>query len=204
MKYILVVPIGEKFEEVLNLFEVDRIIFLTQDESNVEVKSKLPYEIIKIDNLWEDTFRVMSEIKGNVLVYPRTTTGDFRGVVTAAAFVNGFKVLDKKNDEIILLPPYKFTYFSNITEKKKEIVELLYAADNHELSLESIGQLTNMSLPLISYHINGNVKSQGLKELGLVGAREEKGRSYIHLSTLGVILLKGYIGENEDDKYMKK
>lgn len=50
-----------------------------------------------------------------------------------------------------------------------------------------------MSLPLISYHINGNLKSEGLKDMGLVETAEKKGRIEIKLSTLGVLLLRGYV-----------
>jgi len=50
-----------------------------------------------------------------------------------------------------------------------------------------------MSLPLISYHVNGNLKSEGLKELGLVETKEIKGRVEVELTTLGRLLLKGYV-----------
>ena len=43
-----------------------------------------------------------------------------------------------------------------------------------------------MSLPLVSYHINGNLKSDGLKELGLVAADELKGKIKISLTLLGM------------------
>ena len=60
-------------------------------------------------------------------------------------------------------------------------------------SLEELSKKTKMSLPLISYHINGNLKSEGLKDLGLVETMEEKGRIAVKLSTLGRLLVKGYI-----------
>ena len=50
-----------------------------------------------------------------------------------------------------------------------------------------------MSLPLISYHINGTVKTNGLKELGLIGTVEKKGKIELQLSEMGKLLIKGYI-----------
>ena len=60
-------------------------------------------------------------------------------------------------------------------------------------SLDELATRTGMSMPLISYHVNGNLKSEGLKELGLVDTLENKGRTDIRISTLGRLLLKGYI-----------
>jgi DNA-binding transcriptional ArsR family regulator len=61
------------------------------------------------------------------------------------------------------------------------------------ISLEELSNKTKMSLPLISYHINGNLKSEGLKDMGLVDTNEKKGRIEINLSTLGRMLLRGYV-----------
>ncbi|MBI4155584.1 hypothetical protein HY498_05905 [Candidatus Woesearchaeota archaeon] len=50
-----------------------------------------------------------------------------------------------------------------------------------------------MSMPLLSYHINGILKSEGLKQLGLIDVKEGKGSLVIELNTLGKLLVKGYI-----------
>jgi hypothetical protein len=50
-----------------------------------------------------------------------------------------------------------------------------------------------MSLSLVSYHINGNLKSDGLKQLGLVDTLEKNGRVQVQLTTMGNLLLKGYV-----------
>jgi DNA-binding transcriptional ArsR family regulator len=60
-------------------------------------------------------------------------------------------------------------------------------------SLEELSKKTKMSLPLISYHINGNLKSDGLKTMGLVETTEEKGRISVDLSSLGRMIVRGYI-----------
>jgi len=79
-----------------------------------------------------------------------------------------------------------------LTNKKMEILKLLKKPDCCN-SLEELSKKTKMSLPLISYHINGNLKSEGLKDLGLVDTNENKGKIAVSLSTLGRLLIKGYI-----------
>ena len=56
-----------------------------------------------------------------------------------------------------------------------------------------------MSPPLLSYHINGTLKSEGLKQLGLIDVVEEKGSMLIKLNTLGKLLIKGYIQGSSKD-----
>jgi len=60
-------------------------------------------------------------------------------------------------------------------------------------SLEELARRARMSLPLISYHVNGNLKSEGLIDLGLVETTELGGKTAITLTTLGNMLIKGYI-----------
>ena len=65
--------------------------------------------------------------------------------------------------------------------------------DDRTFGQEELSRRTGMSLPLISYHINGTRKADGLKELGLVDTEENKGRVRMTLTTLGRLLIKGYI-----------
>ena len=60
-------------------------------------------------------------------------------------------------------------------------------------SLDELSKKTKMSLPLVSYHINGNLKSEGLKELGLVETSGKKRKVEINLTRLGKLLIEGYI-----------
>ena len=92
----------------------------------------------------------------------------------------------------MLLPVLKFSYYKLLTEKKMEILKMLSKPDCC-LSLEELGRKTKMSLPLISYHINGNLKSEGLKEMGLVETNENRGRLEIKLSMLGRMIFNGYV-----------
>lgn len=73
------------------------------------------------------------------------------------------------------------------------ILRLLYGDDECCASFEELSKRTKMSLPLVSYHINGTPKSEGLKKLGLVEVKEIGGKSAINLSTMGGLLIKGYV-----------
>lgn len=92
----------------------------------------------------------------------------------------------------MLLPVLKFSYYRLLTDKKMSILKTL-SKPNCCVSLEDLSKKTEMSLPLISYHINGNLKSEGLKEMGLVEAEEKRGKVEVKLSTLGKMLIGGYI-----------
>ena len=79
-----------------------------------------------------------------------------------------------------------------ISDKKMMILKTLHD-NNCCSSLDQLSKATEMSLPLISYHINGNLKSEGLKDMGLVQTTEEKGRVAVELSSLGKMIVRGYI-----------
>lgn len=209
MKYILIAPVGENMDALfigLKDFPVERVVLITtKDKLELANKTQEDLTRFKINskistiegNLWEEIFKIVSEIKNihkdqEILINVATGDDDSRCAMTSAAFVNGLKAFSVQNEETIMLPVLKFSYYRILTDRKMQILKLLFDAPEHELNLESISKETKMSLPLISYHINGNLKSEGLKELGLVSAREEKGRSYIQLSTLGRLLIKGY------------
>jgi len=208
-KNIIIAPVGDNMDALfigLREFPTEKIILLTPNnrlkEAEKTIKDldrfKIPAKIIEIKgNIWEEMFRKIAEIKEiekdrNILI--NTSTGD-RGTTcaaTSAAFVNGIKAFSVDNGMTMLLPVLKFSYYKLLTDKKMEILKMLSKPDCC-VSLEELSKRTKMSLPLISYHINGNLKSDGLKEMGLVETEEKKGRIEIKLSTLGRMLIKGYV-----------
>ncbi|MBI2145525.1 winged helix-turn-helix transcriptional regulator, partial [Candidatus Woesearchaeota archaeon] len=106
-------------------------------------------------------------------------------------FVNGLRAFGVEQDRVMLLPILKFSYYKLLTDKKLNILKLLYAKG--AMAPDEIGRELRMSPPLISYHINGNNKAEGLKQLGLLEAIQEKGKIVIKLTMLGRLLVKGYI-----------
>ena len=209
MKNILLAPVGDHIEDLyiaINDFQVEKIILLVPEARLKEAdaaKDELTKLNINIElknivgNIWEDMFRVVSEIKG---FYPKndiiiiTSTGDRTTAcaATSAAFVNGLKAVAVDDGEVRLLPILKFSYYKILTDKKMEILQFLHK-NEYCPSLEELSKNVNMSLPLISYHLNGNLKSEGLRDLGLVETNNVKGKTQIRLSIQGRLLIKGYI-----------
>ncbi len=208
-KNIIIAPVGDNMDALfigLREFPTEKVILLTPPERVKEAERamqdldrfKIPAKIMEIKgNLWEEMFRKIAEIREaekdkNILV--NTATGDRMTTcaATSAAFVNGIKAFSVDNGMIMLLPVLKFSYYKMLTEKKMGILKMLSKPDCC-MSLEELSKRTKMSLPLISYHINGNLKSEGLKKMGLAETNEKKGRIEIKLSTLGRMLIKGYV-----------
>lgn len=208
-KNIIIAPVGDNMDALfigLREFPTERVILLTPPERIKEAEMamqdldrfKIPAQIVEIKgNIWEEMFRKIAEIVSiekdkNILV--NTATGDRSTTcaATSAAFVNGIKAFSVDNGTTMLLPVLKFSYYKMLTDKKMAILKMLSKPDCC-ISLEELSKKTKMSLPLISYHINGNLKSEGLKKMGLVDTNEKKGRIEIKLSTLGRMLIKGYI-----------
>jgi len=208
-KNIIIAPVGDNMDALfigLREFPTEKIILLTPNDRLKEAERamkdldrfKIPAKIVEIKgNVWEEMFRKIAEIKEiekdrNILI--NTSTGD-RGTTcaaTSAAFVNGIKAFSVDNGIPMLLPVLKFSYYRLLTDRKMEILKML-SKPGCCISLEELSRKTKMSLPLISYHINGNLKSEGMKEMGLVETEEKKGKVEIKLSTLGKMLIRGYV-----------
>jgi DNA-binding transcriptional ArsR family regulator len=175
--------LGEKLKKELERFRIPTVI------KNMDLA-----------NMWEDMFRIVGETKKEfpdyeVIVNVSSGTNIMNCAATSAAFVNGIRAYGMENDRIVLLPILKFSYYKLITDKKMSILKLL-SGKNCCSSLEELSKKMNMSLPLVSYHINGNLKSEGLRDLGLVETVEVKGKLHIQLSTMGDLLVKGYVSQS--------
>ena len=208
-KNIIIAPVGDNINALfvgLKEFPTERIYllspaaYLKTAEKAVKDLEKfgIPTKIIEMKGeVWEDMFRKIGEIskiEGGKNLIINTATGDRMTTcaATSAAFVNGIKAFSVEKGMAMLLPVLKFSYYRMLTAKKMGILKNL-SKPNCCISLEELSKKTKMSLPLISYHINGNVKSEGLKEMGLVETEEIKGRMEIKLSVLGRMLIHGYV-----------
>lgn len=208
MKYVVIAPVSENIDSLfvgIKEFSTSRVILITpkdkletakQAKKELE-KFQIPAQIKQIEgNLWEEMFRVISEIKKiekDIIINVATGDRITRCAATSAAFVNGIKAFDVTPEGLMLLPVLKFNYYKMITDKKMRILRIIHTEEKCCASLEELSKKTKMSLPLISYHINGNLKSEGLKDLGLVKTSEKKGKVAIELTMLGRLLLKGYV-----------
>jgi hypothetical protein len=209
-KNLVIAPVGSNMDALyvgIREFPTERIILISPEnmlESAEKAKEelqkfKIPVQIREIKgNLWEETFRTVAEIKAiekdtSILINVATGDTNTRCAATSAAFVNGIKAFAVDGSEAMMLPVLKFSYYKMVTDKKMDILRVLYREQTCCASLDELGKLSGMSLPLISYHVNGTLKSEGLRQLGLVETEEKKGRVTIRLTTQGRLLVKGYI-----------
>jgi len=208
-KKVVIAPVGDNMDDLyvgIKEFPTERVILITPENRMDEAKKvqeelkkfKIPVQITEIKgNIWEAMFQKIAEIKAiekdqDIII--NTATGDKVSTcaATSAAFVNGLKAMSVTEGMAMMLPVLKFSYYNMLTDKKMAILKLLKKPDCCS-SLEELSKKTKMSLPLISYHINGNLKSEGLKDMGLVETEENKGKIAVKLSTLGRLLIKGYV-----------
>jgi hypothetical protein len=214
MKYTMIAPVGDNLDALfvgIRDFPTEQVILLApanrvkdaQKAKQDLARFKIAVQIVEIrGSIWEEMFRKISELKelsaGKELIV-NTATGDRTTTcaATSAAFVNGLKAISVEGNETMVLPVLKFSYYRLLSDKKMKILEILAKDKTCCKSLDELAKRARMSLPLMSYHINGNLKSEGLIELGLVEATELKGRTAINLTMLGRLLIKGYITSGE-------
>ncbi len=227
MKQVMIVPGGPKLKNILDSFELykpSKVYILSPDkyaDSSESFKAELESDdvvtkVIRIgDDLWREFLDVASglicvhgdkedsEDSNDFIVHTDTGDDELRTISTVAAFINGAKALSYYSGKTQLLPLFNLRYQTVLTDKKMQILQILQDDLTCCKSFEDLSKKTGMSLPLISYHINGNLKSDGLKKLGLVEVEEKSGRMGVKLSTQGYLLLKGRISPVEEDNTLK-
>jgi DNA-binding transcriptional ArsR family regulator len=211
---IIVAGVGPEIEDLyaaVREFPTDKVILITYPETKKEAEKalkelgrfKVAVEVAEAgQDIWEDTFRIVHGVgkayEGkDVLI--NVSSGDkiSRCALTSAAFVNGMRAFAVSEGVISMLPVLKFSYYKLITDRKMRMLEALFYEKDCCSSLDELAKKTGMSLPLVSYHVNGNPRSQGLKEMGLVETVEGK-KTSIKLSLMGRILMKGYVEPKEE------
>lgn len=211
MKNIVVAPVGKNIDALfvgIREFPTEKVILITPKERIKEAERakqelerfKIPTYIKEIKgDIWEGTFEAVADIKNlekDKEIIINTSTGDVGGsgcAACSAAFVNGLKAISVKDNQVNMLPIMKFSYYSMISDKKMYLLKFLYSKKDHTASLDELSKGTKMSLPLISYHIHGNLKSKGLREMGLIETEEQKGRVSVKLTLQGRLLVRGYV-----------
>lgn len=209
-KKIVLAPVGDNMDALyvgLRDFPASKVILLNPDNQNKKAdraskelkKFGIPVKIVDIEgDPWEGIFEKVSKLsaneKGNEVIV-NTSSGDrnMQCAMTSAAFVNGLKAFAVMDNETMLLPILKFSYYKILTDKKLDILKVLHKDKTCCKSLEELSKKIKMSPPLVSYHINGTLKSEGLKTLGLIDVTEKNGKIALGISTLGRLLMKGYV-----------
>ncbi len=208
MGYTLVAPVGEDWRNIfigIKDFPVEKMVLIAPDEESIlEIaravgkdmdRLRIPYEVLTIrGEMFEGFFQIVNQLRqreGEDKLLLNVASGDKLSacVALSAAFVNGIKAFGVKDGKPMLFPVMKFSYYKLISDKKMKILKALM---DRSLTLEELGRATGMSPPLISYHLHGSRKTQGLLDLGLVEMDEGKVVT-VGLSTLGIMLLRAYI-----------
>jgi hypothetical protein len=205
MGIVVISIVGNSFNSLyaaIKEFSVDKIILIyAESKKNFvdKIKSDLkrfgiPVETIKIkNNLWEETFRTISKLsrnKKNVIV-DCTSNSSMQSAAISAAFVNGLRAFILNKNEMVFLPTINANYYDIISKQKMKILKIISERDSG-ITQEELSKKTNMSLPLISYHVNGTPKAKGLKAMGLLKSTEKAGRVVLELTQTGKTLAKAY------------
>jgi hypothetical protein len=209
-KHTLVAPAGDDMDSVYQLvrtFPTDKVI-LVSDAKDAKraggfIKSldrfRIPAEIARVRHYTiEELSRATKAVKEaekdrEVIISVASGNRITSCLILSAAFVNGIKAVGILDGKVVLMPVMGFSYYKNIPEQKLKIMRFLYRSPDCCRSMEELGQGMKMSLPLVSYHINGSVKVEGLMQMGLVEAAEGRKRVSVTLSELGKIMMSGYV-----------
>ena len=208
MGFTVIAPVGDDLSALfigIKEFPTDRVILITPSKhvrDAEKVRKKLEEFTIKTEirktegNVMEDMFRIFGEL---CAIYPdheiivNVATGDRMSTCAAlsAAFANGLKAIGIMDGKTMALPIMKLSYYKQLSDNKLKILQKLPQKDF--VSLKNLCEKLSMSLSLLSYHISGNYKHQGLKDLRLVEVKETGKNVFVKLSQMGNLLLKGYI-----------
>jgi hypothetical protein len=210
-KKTVILPVDSQSDErvaffTLKEFPTERMIFLAWPDGVVKAetfsaelkKLGIPSSIVKVSgaNPWEDFYRAVVDAceglpKDSIIINISSADRVSQCALTNAAHVNGLKAVAVIHGKMILMPILKLAYSDVLSGNKKKIMQALGGSCLG--SLEELSRRSGISLQLVSYHVNGNPKSPGLVGLELVETSEEKGRVKVCLSTMGRLLMDGYI-----------
>lgn len=208
-QHVLIAPVGEDMETIfpiLRTFPTKKVILIASDNTwkdahkfKDELKIfRIPIEITKVDSYSiDDIFKIIKSIKmfekeKDVIINVASADKVTSCFTLCAAYVYGMSAVAVKDEKVIMLPIMKFSYYKTISEPKLKILRILYERGNYT-TLEELRVETNMSPPLLSYHLNGTTDVEGLKQLELVETRDERKNVAIKLSELGKMLIAGYL-----------
>lgn len=209
MGYTVIAPLGDNKKALfvgIREFSTDEVYLLTPKErlsEAKEIKQKLAeFEIpVYINEIKEELMQAMFYQFARILkqksseeVIVNVASGDKVSACAAlsAAFANGLKAFGISSDnEPMLLPIMKLSYYHEIGESKRQILKALSSKDWS--SVKKIESETKFSKSLISYHVHGTQKVKGLLDLRVVDAKKEGKQLCLKRSSLGDLLLRGYL-----------
>ncbi len=211
MKYNIVAPLGQNLESIFSAireFPTERIYLISTGKHREKVdelkavadRLRISVQVVDIKGtLLEGMFKTFAQIKlavneDSLLVNVSSGDNLENCAALSAAYVNGLKAFAVIDDKLVMLPVLKFSYYRLLPERKLAILMFLKTQPDCCSSLEDLAERTRMSLPLVSYHINGNSKVEGLLTMGLVETHlGPRGKNQVMLSELGRLIAEGAI-----------
>ncbi len=208
MGYTVIAPIGpdtKPFLVGMKEFPTERAVLIAPKNymKEAEKLSKrlkeftIPAKIIQIQgNVLEQMFRIFGELcitYDNDDLVVNLATGDKISTCAAlsAAYANGVKAFAVMDGMTMIMPIMKLSYYNELNESKLNILKHLDHVNY--VSIKDLGDKLGMSVSLLSYHINGNLKYKGLKAFRTVDLKKDNKNLYVKLSDMGHLLLKGYL-----------
>jgi hypothetical protein len=211
VNYNIVAPLGENVQSlfaVVREFPTEKIFLVSTGKHvdkvaelrEVTDKLRIGVQVVEIKgSLLEGMFKAFAQIKSSVnedSLLVDVSSGDNleNCAALSASYVNGLKALAVIGDKPMMLPVLKFSYYRLLPERKLAILMFLKSQPDCCASLEALAEKTRLSLPLVSYHVNGNSKAEGLLTMGLVETHVgPRGKTQIMLTELGRLLAEGAI-----------
>jgi DNA-binding transcriptional ArsR family regulator len=208
MGYTVIAPVGDNIDAFfigMKEFPTEKAFLITPRENMKQAKElekklemfSVPVKIIPFDGaLMENMFQAFGEIcavhnHDDLIV--NVATGDRLSTCAAlsASFANGLKAFGVMDKKPMLLPIMKMSYYNELTESKYKVLNNLGREDY--VTLTELSKKTDLSISLLSYHLNGTLKYKGLVSLRLAEVKEHNKNLLIRLSEMGSLLLKGYV-----------
>lgn len=196
MTYTLIAPIGKQSKQLFSAlakYHFTQVIILVEpqfEKTAQRIKQALEkvhitVKVQKIGNIFSDLVQLLKSRDNTFTILHAGCSNQQNAAATiCAGYVFGIPSL---SDQLSLLPIMRLGYHEFLSIKKQDILRILGIKGTFS-SLEGLAKEVNMSLPLLSYHIHGNVKSKGLVYLGLVHTRQESGCTQVFLTDLGKLL----------------
>jgi len=162
---------------------------------------RIPIQVLEIKgSLIEGMFRSFAQIRSavnkdeDILVDVSSGENMENCAALSASSVTVLKAFNVVMDKLMLLPVLKFSYYRLLPERKLAILKYLNDQPDCCSSMEMLAEGLKMSLPLLSYHINGSRDAEGLISHGLVEIKEgPRGRTQVALSELGRLIAEGLV-----------
>ena len=205
--YTVAAPIGDNPSALfvgLRGFPTKKIVLISQPEYSKEItklkedlgRFQLPVQTRELlGDPIESMFNILGDLKkseGEESLLVNVSTGDRISTCAAvsACYVNGLRAFAVVKNEPRLLPMLKLSYTKVISDSKMRILKVL---QDHEDTLNALGEKLKMTPPLVSYHLNGDRGSFGLIELGLVETTDQGREKTARLAEMGRLFVKGLL-----------